>query len=174
MAGIAFAIAIEAAALGVAHQVLAAGGSHFGIVRLVRPVDRHDHAVERLERAQPNELWQMDFESRIGWQAPTGPRSVIDDHSRYGIVLPQTGSTGRSWCRNSCRLPFRRTVCQKADGARHSLVEFDGGGGSHGAEPVADEAGHGAALDFKNSYSVIFPCFLGAFLSRLSSGMSST
>ena len=35
---------------------------------LVRPLDRHDHAVERLERAQPNELWQMDFKSRIGWQ----------------------------------------------------------------------------------------------------------
>ncbi len=39
---------------------------------LVRPADRHDQATERFERAQPNELWQMDFKSPIGWEAPTG------------------------------------------------------------------------------------------------------
>src|ERR1700716_3013471 len=30
---------------------------------LVRTEDRHDHAVQRFEREQPNELWQMDFKS---------------------------------------------------------------------------------------------------------------
>ena len=60
---------------------------------LVRPGDRHPQATERFERAQPNELWQMDFKSPIGWEAPTGPLSVIDDHSRYVLVLQQTGST---------------------------------------------------------------------------------
>jgi transposase len=33
---------------------------------LVHPVDRHDHATERFERAAPNELWQMDFKSPMG------------------------------------------------------------------------------------------------------------
>ena len=60
---------------------------------LVHPADRHEPAVGRFERARPNELWQMDFKSPKGWNAPTGPLSVIDDHSRYVIVLQATGST---------------------------------------------------------------------------------
>ena len=60
---------------------------------LVHPADRHESAVERFERARPNELWQMDFKSPKGWNAPIGPLSVIDDHSRYLIVLQVTGST---------------------------------------------------------------------------------
>ncbi len=60
---------------------------------LIHPADRHDVADERFERCRPNELWQMDFKSPKGWNAPTGPLSVIDDHSRYLLVLQQTGST---------------------------------------------------------------------------------
>jgi len=60
---------------------------------LVRPCDRRDLATQRFERAAPNELWQMDFKSPTGWDAPTGPLSVIDDHSRYLLALRQTGST---------------------------------------------------------------------------------
>jgi transposase InsO family protein len=60
---------------------------------LIHPADRHDVADERFERSRPNELWQMDFKSPKGWNAPTGPLSVIDDHSRYVLVLQQTGST---------------------------------------------------------------------------------
>lgn len=60
---------------------------------LIRSSDRHDLALERFERSSPNELWQMDFKSPKGWNAPTGPLSVIDDHSRYVLVLHATGST---------------------------------------------------------------------------------
>ena len=60
---------------------------------LVRPQDRLRAAVERFERGTPNQLWQMDFKSPVGWDAPVGPLSVLDDHSRYAIALQGTWST---------------------------------------------------------------------------------
>jgi transposase InsO family protein len=59
---------------------------------LVRPQDQFRTAVERFERRAPNQLWQMDFKSPVGWNAPVGPLSVLDDHSRYAIALEGT------WC----------------------------------------------------------------------------
>jgi transposase InsO family protein len=60
---------------------------------LVRAADRQQPATRRFERAQPNQLWQMDFKSPKGWRRAVGPLSVIDDHSRYLIALEATGST---------------------------------------------------------------------------------
>ena len=60
---------------------------------LVRPQDQFRVAVERFERGAPNQLWQMDFKSPLGWGAPVGPLSVLDDHSRYAIALHGTWST---------------------------------------------------------------------------------
>lgn len=60
---------------------------------LVRWQDQHAQAVGRFERSAPNQLWQMDFKSPIGWEAPIGPLSVQDDHSRYVIALQGTWST---------------------------------------------------------------------------------
>jgi transposase InsO family protein len=60
---------------------------------LVRPQDRFRTATERFERPGPNQLWQMDFKSPLGWDAPVGPLSVLDDHSRYAIALQGTWST---------------------------------------------------------------------------------
>jgi transposase InsO family protein len=56
--------------------------------------DRHRPATQRFERAEPNELWQMDFKG----QFPMGrrqcfPLSVLDDHSRYLIGLRALGGT---------------------------------------------------------------------------------
>jgi transposase InsO family protein len=59
---------------------------------LVRAQDQFRAAVERFERGTPNQLWQMDFKSPVGWGAPVGPLSVLDDHSRYAIALQGT------WC----------------------------------------------------------------------------
>ncbi len=59
----------------------------------VRPQDRFRAAVGRFERGAPNQLWQMDFKSPVGWDAPVGPLSVLDDHSRYAIALHGTWST---------------------------------------------------------------------------------
>jgi transposase InsO family protein len=42
----------------------------------------------RFEHAQPNDLWQMDFKGYFQTVAATcHPLTVIDDHSRYNIVL---------------------------------------------------------------------------------------
>ena len=59
---------------------------------LVRAQDRFRAAVGRFERGAANPLWQMDFKSPLGWDAPVGPRSLWDDHSRYAIALHGT------WC----------------------------------------------------------------------------
>jgi transposase InsO family protein len=73
---------------------------------LIRGCDRHELAAKRFERASPNELWQMDFKGPIGWDAPAGPLSVIDDHSRYLLVLQQTGSTRGELVREQLQRAF--------------------------------------------------------------------
>jgi transposase InsO family protein len=43
---------------------------------------------QRFERAQPNELWQMDFKGHVPCQdGRCHPLTVLDDHSRYALVL---------------------------------------------------------------------------------------
>jgi transposase InsO family protein len=54
---------------------------------LVRDPERHRQAPGRFQRGAPNELWQMDFKSPKGWNAAVGPLSVLDDCSRYLLVL---------------------------------------------------------------------------------------
>jgi transposase InsO family protein len=71
---------------------------------LVRREDRFRAATERFERRAPNQLWQMDFKSPVGWGAPAGPLSLLDDHSRYAIALHGT------WC-------------TKADPVKQRLIE---------------------------------------------------
>jgi transposase InsO family protein len=56
-------------------------------------------ACRRFERAQPNELWQMDFKGEIRTQAGAWcyPLTVLDDHSRFNVALaPGADRTGRS------------------------------------------------------------------------------
>ena len=60
---------------------------------LVHAEDRHAAGGERFERSAPNELWQMDFKGPKLWHQKVGPLSVIDDHSRYLIVLHAVAST---------------------------------------------------------------------------------
>jgi transposase InsO family protein len=69
-----------------AHRILLRHG-------LVREQDGHAPAVRRFERSAANQLWQMDFKSPVGWEAPVGPWSVLDDHSRYAIALRGTWTT---------------------------------------------------------------------------------
>jgi transposase InsO family protein len=62
---------------------------------LVPGEDRHAAAVQRFQRAEPNQLWQMDFKGSKGWgwETAVGPLSVLDDHSRYLIALRGTWTT---------------------------------------------------------------------------------
>lgn len=75
--------------------VLARNTIHHVLLRngLVKQGDQHPPAVQRFERKQPNELWQMDFKGPKGWPQSVGPLSVLDDHSRYVVVLAANGTT---------------------------------------------------------------------------------
>ena len=79
---------------------------------LVREEERHRPALQRFERSQPNELWQMDFKGPTGWPQSVGPLSVLDDHSRYLIALAANGNTqgevGRSWKKPFSVAAFRK------------------------------------------------------------------
>src|SRR5215472_3938092 len=73
---------------------------------LVGGPDRHRPAVQRFERSQPNELWQMDFKSPIGWHTAVGPLSVVDDHSRYAPVLQAVGKAQGELVREQLETAF--------------------------------------------------------------------
>jgi len=74
----------------------------------VRGEDRHPHATQRFQRTAPNQLWQMDFKSPIGWEAHVGPLSVLDDYSRYLTTLHATGSTRAEPVREQLAQTFQR------------------------------------------------------------------
>lgn len=55
--------------------------------------ESHAPALERFERAAPNELWQMDGKGE--YRASDGicyPLSILDDHSRYAVGLYALGA----------------------------------------------------------------------------------
>lgn len=49
--------------------------------------------LQRFERAAPNELWQMDHKGDFGTQCGQRchPLTVLDDHSRFNVVLAASG-----------------------------------------------------------------------------------
>ncbi len=50
--------------------------------------DSHAPALERFERAAPNQLWQMDGKGEYRDSDGTCyPLSILDDHSRYAVGL---------------------------------------------------------------------------------------
>ena len=50
-------------------------------------------AYQRFERERPNELWQMDFKGHFGMENGNRchPLTVLDDHSRFSLVLEACG-----------------------------------------------------------------------------------
>ena len=113
---------------------------------LVRDHDRHSQATSRFERGAPNELWQMDFKSPKGWNAAVGPLSVLDDHSRYLLVLQAVWSAHGELVREQLESAFARAAGD-ADGSRHPVVEGAGADGRDAIDGMADEAGHPSALE---------------------------
>jgi transposase InsO family protein len=73
---------------------------------LLREQDRQPRAIKRFERGAPNELWQMDFKSPKGWNAAVGPLSVLDDHSRYLLVLQAVGTNHAELVREQLQSAF--------------------------------------------------------------------
>lgn len=67
-------------------------------------------AFTRFERARPNELWQMDFKGHVALHAGTRlhPLTVLDDHSRFAVVLAACGNERTETVRQPLVAAFRR------------------------------------------------------------------
>jgi transposase InsO family protein len=66
-------------------------------------------AFTRFERAQPNELWQMDFKGHVGLHAGRlHPLTVLDDHSRFAVVLAACTNEQTETVRQQLVIAFRR------------------------------------------------------------------
>jgi transposase InsO family protein len=77
---------------------------------LILPHRSHPPALQRFERTQPNELWQMDFKGlpanlSQGWT----PLSVLDDCSRYSLGLKGLRGTGGDLVRSTLEGIFRES-----------------------------------------------------------------
>jgi transposase InsO family protein len=70
-------------AASTAHRVLVRHGL------IETPSSKGHRPCQRFERAQPNELWQMDFKGHFGLAngQRCHPLTILDDHSRYALCL---------------------------------------------------------------------------------------
>ena len=69
-----------------------------------------DLSFTRFARARPNELWQMDFKGHLAL-AGTGrlhPLTVLDDHSRFAVVLAACGDERTETVKQRLIEAFRR------------------------------------------------------------------
>ncbi len=65
-------------------------------------------AYIRFERAQPNELWQMDFKGHFATgSGRCHPLTVLDDHSRYDLVLHACANERTATVREALAASFR-------------------------------------------------------------------
>ena len=65
---------------------------------------------ERFQRSVPNELWQMDFKGHFPLltQDRCHPLTVLDDYSRYSLVLKACGDERADTVRDALTAAFRR------------------------------------------------------------------
>lgn len=64
---------------------------------------------QRFEHGQPNELWQMDFKGHVPLlQGRCHPLTVLDDHSRYAVVLQACGDEREATVRQRLIGAFER------------------------------------------------------------------
>jgi transposase InsO family protein len=71
----------------------------------------HEHPgpFQRFERAQPNELWQMDFKGDFALaRGRCHPLTIIDDHSRYALGIEACGTQQDRSTRERLTMVFRR------------------------------------------------------------------
>lgn len=80
----------------------------YGQIDLLESVKRR--AVERFERQQPNELWQMDFKGCVDLVGGgvCYPLSLLDDHSRYLLSLDACPNETQPTVQGCLTLVFQR------------------------------------------------------------------
>ena len=98
---------------------------------LVREAERQAAATQRFERAEPNQLWQMDFKGPKQWHQTVGPLSVLDDHSRYLLVLQAVGSTRAELVREQLESAFQRCGVPEGILMDHGIPWWNPSGTSH-------------------------------------------
>ncbi len=98
---------------------------------LVREAERQAAATQRFERAEPNQLWQMDFKDPKQWHQTVGPLSVLDDHSRYLVVLQAVGSTRAELVREQPESAFQRCGVPEGMLMDHGIPWWNPSGASH-------------------------------------------
>jgi transposase InsO family protein len=77
--------------------------------KLEQRASQHPGPYQRFERAQPNELWQMDFKGDFATGRGTcHPLTVLDDHSRYSLGLEACASQQDQSTRERLVSVFRR------------------------------------------------------------------
>jgi len=70
-------------------QILRRGGAALGELGGGSP------AFIRFEHPEPNDLWQMDFKGHVAMrQGRLHPLTVLDDHSRFALVLAACTTVG--------------------------------------------------------------------------------
>jgi transposase InsO family protein len=76
---------------------------------LAPPAARAQQRWQRFEHPSPNDLWQMDFKGPIDvGQGRCDPLTVLDDHSRYNLVLLATTDQRGSTVKTALTDTFRR------------------------------------------------------------------
>lgn len=101
-----------------------------GLLNQLAPVPR---PFQRFERAAPNELWQMDYKGHFPlFQAAARchPLTVLDDHSRYALVLKACADQREQTVRAVLTAAFRRYGLPAA-----MLMDNGSPWGSAGAQP---------------------------------------
>ena len=64
---------------------------------------------QRFEHELPNALWQADFKGHFETlKGRCSPLTVLDDHSRYNLVLQACGNTRTATVREHLEATFRR------------------------------------------------------------------
>jgi transposase InsO family protein len=77
--------------------------------RLEERAAEHPGRFQRFERAQPNELWQMDFKGHFALaQGRCHPLTVLDDHSRYSLALQACRDEQDATVRERLTMAFQR------------------------------------------------------------------
>jgi transposase InsO family protein len=68
----------------------------------------------RFEHAQPNDLWQMDFKGHVAMRAGRlHPLTVLDDHSRFAVVLAACADERTQTVKADLLEAFRRYGCPR-------------------------------------------------------------
>ena len=82
--------------------------------KISEEASQQHRAFCRFERADPNELWQIDFKGYVVYQhAQSGrsrcyPLTILDDHSRYSLCVDACGNEQRLTVQQSLIATFRK------------------------------------------------------------------